>query len=184
MSDADGILDCITHDIIPPGRRETISEKEAIYEFDIETLVKYYISSGELRNPYTTNILPLEVRVRVENYANISMYYSGKKINISGVFPIGDVIPELFKLTGSQFDVISCDILVNDVSLYNYPLEDKLMIWVKPEKNHVISFNKGINPLHLGSLLTFINKSGGSRDKTVIKTFIQKELYSGSVVKI
>lgn len=72
-------IDSITHEIIPDEFLTKFIENNKEFMFDLRTLVKDYIYSGNLRNPFTRCELPEDVKKSIMKYIEtykIVVYYS------------------------------------------------------------------------------------------------------------
>ena len=178
-------LDCITYNPIEPNRLFIIKEDETEYFFDIETIYRNYLETGEVRNMYTTNLVSLENDLKVRMYGEsqkiiIRIFKKQgknstflKTIRANSFSTYGDIPIILFRSCNelSMSDIVKYNLTIKGKSIYNLNLDttinEKILTidicsndLVKKSLKNLLKFlsSKGENE-YIVSYLNFVNYS-------------------------
>jgi len=164
----------------------------------IESLVRNYIASGKMSDPFTGTDLPHEnlqriyVRFAAQQRRGVLVDCSINEcsLQLNGLDTIGNTILEILRRTGSVIDVTQFDVQLNKQSLYEQDLNMDLDVYlsgistaisvVDSTREYFITCSKGLDPLHLQKMHTYITTSG---DPDLAKR-VAEELTNGTVMQI
>jgi len=170
--------DCVTYCDIDPKNLIRIAAGDTCYHFDIDTLHRYYLTSGRLENPSTKTVLKEEDANKILAYGDddkTSMIFLslGKEFVYPTSILLGDLFLDLISKIGSKRLCCEVNIRLDGKSIFSYNLYSVLDNL--KSRRIIVTAESGSSPSNLLKIKEFV----GSKSKLV--TIIDNELRYGSV---
>lgn len=173
--DDDEVCCMISYLPIPPDMMVQIDT----HHFDLRSLVKEYLSSGRLDNPFTRLPLPGNVQQRVAEYGTLIIPCDNSIVSLNCLETIGDTVLRCLRVAGSIHDVCQYDVLLDGVSLYTFDLQSTVEELPRNLASRV-DHQRGVEPNHLSAMHKYLSRSGGDYDSLL--NAIERELRDGACV--